>query len=530
MKTFLLLIVFLLNFSIAAFSSYSKDSLLKVLRSEILNRDKYDKVIETKLLSLQHTYHHLPATALLSRYNICLELYDLYKDYRFDSTFHYAQRLVTLSVSLNDVKKLAENRLRLGTTLISSGMFKETFDNLRETNPKLLNLASKKSYYILYSWAYSDLANYNSDRFYAPQDLEKKFLYLDSAIALTTKGSFEGLILEAQRKVGSGPHPSTYYNSLYKRKLSAHEEAMVATGLSRYRKGDEKIRLLTIAAINDLRTSTYRAEAMLALGTALYAEGRIDDAYFFLQQAMVQANKFGSRMLQYQVSQTLPKVAAERERIAIRERERFVTYLICIMAIAVIMALIGFIIFVQLKKVGAAKQLIKESNDMLAEKNRELWEAGRIKEEYIGYFFSELSRYIVKLDKLKRSVQRKLKSGNVEEALALLENVNISQERIDLFKTFDEIFLKLFPNFVAAVNSMFDEADQMKPKSAGGLSPQLRIFALMRLGISKNEMIAAILEYTVNTVYTYRFRAKTKALVHGDDFEQHIMGIQLTSG
>ena len=529
MKTRLLFVLFVLFFPYYTFSSVPADSLLQVLKVELARKDIYDRKMEGKISNLRQAYGNLPVSALKEKYNITLALFDLYKDYRFDSTFYYAQRLVELSTSLGDDRKLAENRLRLGKTLISSGMFKETFDNLRATNAHLLDLNAKKSYYILYSWAYSDLAKYNSDRFYAPQDLVKKFLYLDSAIALTQAGSFERLILEAQRKEGTLPHPSVYYNTLYKRKLSLHEEAMVATGLSRYRHGNEKIRLLAIAAINDLRTSTYRAEAMFSLGKALYEEGKIEEAYYFLKQAMVQANTFGSRMQQYQVAHLLPKVAAERERITERERERFLMYTVCILVLAVIATLIGFIIFVQLKKVRAAQRVIKESNDMLAEKNKQLWEAGKIREEYIGYFFSELSRYIIKLDKLKRNVQRRVKSGNIEEVLNILDKVDIGQERTELFKTFDQIFLKLFPDFVAAVNSMFEEKDQMKPRAAGALSPQLRIFALMRLGISKNEMIAAILEYTVNTVYTYRFRAKSKALVSGGDFEQQIMGIQLNA-
>lgn len=529
MKNLLLVILTVLCFPQRIFSATAADSLLKVLKEEITHKQRYDRQKETNIARLRSAYQQLPATALNERYHITLALFEVYRDYRFDDTFFYAQRLIELSKRLADQKKLAENHLRLGTTLITSGMFKETFDNLRDTDPHLLDLNAKKSYYLLYSWAYSDLAKYNSDRFYAPQDLDKKFLYLDSAIALTPKGTFDRMILEVQRKPVQGADPANSYLALYKRNLSAHEEAMVATGLSRYRTGDEKIRLLATAAINDVRTSTYRAEALLALGKALYAAGKIDQAYYFLQEARIQANAFGSRIQQYGVAEILPKVAAERDRIAERERERFFIYFTCVMVIAVIIALVCYIFFVQLKKLRAAQQLIDQTNRMLAKKNEQLWEAGRIKEEYIGYFFSELSRYILKLDKLKRSVHRKIKLGQLQEALSILDKVNIDQERKEFFQTFDQVFLKLFPDFVNAVNSLFAEPDQIKPKSAAALNPQLRIFALMRLGIDKNEMIASILEYTVTTVYTYRFRAKSKALVSGGDFEQHIMGIQLHS-
>ncbi|QHS56048.1 hypothetical protein GWR56_11065 [Mucilaginibacter sp. 14171R-50] len=529
MKKLLLFVLVGLPLIANAASPSPSDSLLKVLRAEIARKSIYDKQKDEQIAALRQKLYAKQPSDLMAKYNATLGLFEAFKDYRFDSTFHYAQQLVDISVQLHDNSKLAENRLRLGTTLITSGMFKETFDCLREVKRRWLDKQLKKSYYVLYSWAWSDLSKYNADRFYAPEDRERKYRYLDSAIALADSGSFEQLILKAQQQPNIGPHPSRYYMELMNRKLSAHEEAMVVTGLSRYRTGDEKLRLLAIAAINDVRTSTYRAQAMLELGNALFDRGRLDDAYFFLQQALDQANKFGARMQRYQVARALPVVAAERDMSAKRERQHFLIFLASVVVITIITGLVGFIIFVQLKKVRAGERVIRETNRLLAKQNNMLWEEGRIKEEYIGFFFSELSRHIVKLDKLKNQVHRKVKSGSFDEALRQLENVDIHEERQRLFNTFDQVFLKLFPDFIEAVNAMLPEEDQFKPKAAGTLTTQLRILALMRLGINNNEMIANILEYTVNTVYTYRFRLRTKALIPGDDFEQRIMGIEIAT-
>jgi tetratricopeptide (TPR) repeat protein len=503
------------------------DSLLDILKAELSRNDIFDRKIKKRIAQLKKNYHLSHNKSPEIRYKATLPLFEIFQNYQFDSTYRYVQQLIILSNQMHDKKKLAENRLRLGTTLITAGMFKETFDCLHEINPALLDSNIKKSYYILYSWAYSDLAKYNADRIYAPLDLARKFRYLDSAIALCKPGSFEKGILEAQQESGKGPHPSTYFVQLSKRRLTLHEEAMVATGLSTYRQGTEKTNLLAKAALNDLRTSTYRALALLNLGKALHEQGKTEDAYFFLQQALSQANRFGGNLQRDQVIHMLSTVAAERDRIAQGERQRILVYLVCIIVFAIVTSLISFIIFVQFKKVRAAEQTIRATNNVLARRNQQLWEDGRIKEEYIGYFFNELSRYIIKLDKLKINAQRKAKSGSVDELLRLLDQVDIPSERHEFFATFDRIFLKLFPDFVEAVNAMFSQEDQIRPKSRGSLNPQLRIFALMRLGINKNEMIAGILQYTVNTVYTYRFRAKSKALVPSEDFEQRIMGIQV---
>jgi tetratricopeptide (TPR) repeat protein len=508
-------------------STLPSDSLLSVLRSEIARKKVYDRQKEERISRLRQKLRS--TQSIESKYSAALGLFEAYKDYRFDSTFHYANQLVQISMEMHDNRRLAENQLRFGTTLITSGMFKETFDCLRGIDPRLLDRPLKKSYYVLYSWAYSDLSKYNADRFYAPEDLGYKFRYLDSAIALTDNGSFEQLILQAQRNPGEDPEPARFYMKLLKRKLSAHEEAMVVTGLSRYRTGPEKVRLLATAAINDVRTSTYRAQALLDLGNTLFEQGRVNDAYFFLQQAMSQANKFGARMQRYEVARILPVVAAERDMLARQEKQHVLKVLASVAVLTLIIGLIGVVIFVQLRQVRAKEIVIREKNRLLGEKNKQLWEEGRIKEEYIGFFFAELSRHILKLDKLKNNVQRKVKSGSTTDVLRQLENVDIHAERRQLFDTFDRIFLKLFPDFVEAVNTMLPEADQLKPKTAGTLSTQLRILALMRLGINDNEMIANILEYTVSTVYTYRFRLRAKALVPPDDFEQRIMGIQIAA-
>lgn len=525
MKTIILFVILSLSATFTRASERPSDSLLHVLRSEIARKKVYDSKKDKHIAGLRQKLQ--VDQPLENRYRATLGLFEAYRNYQFDSTFHYAKQLIQLSLSMHDSRRLSENQLRFGTTLITSGMFKETFDCLREIDVRLLDAELRKSYYVLYSWAWSDLSKYNADRFYAPEDREKKFLYLDSAIALTKQGSFEQLILKAQRNFGEGSHPSKYYLQLMNRKLSEHEEAMVATGLSRYRTGEEKIRLLGTAAINDVRTSTYRAQAMLDLGNTLYEQEKVNEAYFFLQQAMDQANKFGARMQRYEVSRLLPVVAAKRDLLVRQEKAHFRTILASIVVLAVIIALICIIIFVQLKQVRAKEQVIRENNKLLAEKNRQLWEAGRIKEEYIGFFFAELSRHILKLQKLKHNIQRRVKSGSTEELMRQLDKVDVNEERRELFHTFDQIFLKLFPDFVEVVNSMLADEDQLKPKAENTLSTQLRILALMRLGINNNQKLAAILEHTVSTVYTYRFRLKSKALVPAEDFEQRVMGIQI---
>ena len=101
-----------------------------------------------------------------------------------------------------------------------------------------------------------------------------------------------------------------------------------------------------------------------------------------------------------------------------------------------------------------------------------------------------------------------------------------------MFNTFDQVFIKIFPNFVEEVNKLFIKENQIWPKENEVLTTDLRIFALMRMGITDTETIAKILEYSEKTIYVYKMRIKAKALIHGDEFDQRVMAIKAvdTSG
>jgi hypothetical protein len=119
--------------------------------------------------------------------------------------------------------------------------------------------------------------------------------------------------------------------------------------------------------------------------------------------------------------------------------------------------------------------------------NKKLLEDAGIKEEYIGYFFNVVSGYILTLEHIKRTTEHNFKIKNYDELLKLVNEIHIKEERHELFYTFDKIFLKLFPNFITTFNSLLRPEDQIWPKHNEALNTNLRIFALMRLGIQDND-------------------------------------------
>jgi len=186
----------------------------------------------------------------------------------------------------------------------------------------------------------------------------------------------------------------------------------------------------------------------------------------------------------------------------------------------------AIIIYKQLQKLKLADKVILDVNHNLQESINKLNEANKIKEEYIGYYFNLISEYINKLDKFKRSVDNKLTTKRYEDIRILVNNINLTKEREELFINFDRAFLKIFPNFVDGYNALFSEENHVKLLPNQLLNTDLRIFALVRLGISDTEKIAHILEYSVNTIYNYKARIKGKSIISNDEFEDAIMAIK----
>ena len=304
----------------------------------------------------------------------------------------------------------------------------------------------------------------------------------------------------------------------------------MATGLSFFYSGpyqdSDRIFLMAEGAINDIRSSTKETTAIFKLGWQLYLDGNLKDAYTFIQQAMDDAQFYGARLRKVKIGAVLPVVAAQKIIITEKEKDRFLVYFLSIAVVAIIILSISFIVFYQLKRLKAKEKIIEEKNILLEKINEKLSEDTHIKEEYIGYFFNVISGYILKLEKLKRSIERKITTKKYDDILLSVNEINIKKERETLFYTFDHIFLKIFPNFIDSFNAMFKEDDQIWPKDHEVLNTDLRIFALMRLGISDNETIANILEYSVNTIYVYKMRIKAKALVPSDQFDHRIMDIK----
>lgn len=165
------------------------------------------------------------------------------------------------------------------------------------------------------------------------------------------------------------------------------------------------------------------------------------------------------------------------------------------------------------------KQLL-DMNSQLKKTNSDAREANHIKEEYIGYFLNICLGYIDKIDNYRKMVNKKLQEKKYEDLLRIVKSTSLKEDELkELFINFDTMFIHLFPNFVEKFNDLLVDDAKIILDKGEILNTELRIYALIRLGIRDSVKISNLLGYSVNTIYNYRAKMKNKANIPREDFE-----------
>lgn len=492
---------------------------IELLRKDLLTSDPGDKEL------------------LFRRYQ---PLYEEYKVFNYDSAFFYARKLLEIALLLDDPTRIVYARLKTGFSLLSSGMFKETLDSLNEISIKGAPDSLKAEYYALMGRYYYDLGDFDNDTYNTPVYTAKGNLYMDSALQLYSPGSFSSSYYKGLKNIKSNNRQvamAGLWQLLSRPGLSDHELAVTTSTLSDIYiyngRPDTAIQLLIRAAIADIRSCTKETAAIFNLAQLLYKKGDVKNASSYIEAAIRDASFYGARQRKVQVSAILPLIEGEKISRVEGQKRTLITYSVITTLLLLIVVTLAIIIFRQVNKLKIAQRKITEAhekvqavNQRLMETNNKLSEANKIKEEYIGYFFNADSEFFAKIEKFKKSLEQKIAYRKWDDLITLVNNTNLKKEKEELLQNFDKIFLKLFPDFIQGFNALFREEDRVQLKDHEFLNTDLRIFALIRMGIHDNEKIARILEYSVNTINTYKTKIKNKSIVPNEVFEQRIMEIK----
>ncbi|EIA10049.1 DUF6377 domain-containing protein [Flavobacterium frigoris] len=543
MNRFLILILVTL-FPVLLFGQNDFGSLLDELDKTVDNHQLYSNKKEDKINELKELLKLTSSN--LEQYEIGQKLYEEYKLYQSDSALAYARKNLRIATVLKDITKINSAKLNLASIMGTLGMYKEATD--------VLHKIDIKSSTNLYNYFYRvNTTTYDSMSDYAASLQEQKKYdlltkqYRDSTMQSYPSQSNLKFIDQASELLENQKYDKTlhllldYYPNIAK---DNPEQAVVAYLISQSYNGkkdhQQEKKWLTISAISDLQLTKKEYISLRSLAFIMYEDGDIDRAYKYMKRSLEDALFCNARLRTYEISKMMPIINEAYQKQNETNRFQLVLFLVSASLLSLILLVILFMLFKQMKKLNKAKQDIDLANIKLSELNKELsvfneklnetnftlTEANLLKEIYIGRYMDQCSDYIGKLEGYRRKLNVMVTTGKMNDLVTAVKSKQfIENELKEFYTNFDQTFLQLFPNFIEEFAALLVDEDTIQLKEGELLNTELRIFALIRLGIKDSAKISVFLRYSVSTIYNYRSQLKNKAVGPRDEFEAKVMQI-----
>lgn len=485
-------------------------------------------------------------------------LYDESFVFNADSAMKYVDRNIQIATELKKKDWQDEWLINRSFMFAATGLLKEAGEVLEKVDSTSLSDGLKLSYYYQRSYLYSHLGQYMGDQKQVNNKYYNEFENANKHMLALVRPK-DPLYWWCVASCNELSPEDSLFSALENVVLSSHHntrlDAMNAYGLSNMYKrlGDKEKTMIYLiySAMADLRVCNRDIASLQELSSLLYDAGDIDRAYAYMNYCLKAALLYPNRVRIINISTESDKIYANYQQRDIRWRNSLQNYLyvVTFFSIILVLALIG--LYRQTKKLrksrteldsanhslnqhvvelsqmhkqlALANQELQNLNELLRSANQKLQESNDVKEEYIGYVFSICSNYISKLDEYRKNINRKLKTGQFEEARQLTDNSSLTQNELkDFYANFDAIFLRVYPDFVADLNSLLRPEEQILLKDASELNTEVRIYALVRLGINDSVKIADFLHCSPQTVYNHRLRMRNKAIIPKDKFAEAV--------
>lgn len=454
------------------------------------------------------------------------EIYKEYQAYLCDSALHYLNHNLRWAERKELLELANETRLELVYLMASIGMYQEAFDVLEQVKRSTLSARLLPDYYRCYFKLYSESGAYTQDASFRQHYKEQSRCYIDSLMQVLTPTSALYLERKEMREAAAGNLDEAFRINdarLASVQPNTPEYALVTYHRSRLYQQignrEEEKRYLTLSALTDIRLAITDHASLWNLAKLLYEEGDIERAYQYIRFSWNETNRYNARSRSLQTAGILSLIDLTYQAMQEKQSERLRLYLLLISALTLLLVVAVLYINRQMKRLSVARNHLQQTNKQLEISNH-------IKEEYIGRFLNLCSMYIDRLDTYRRMVNKKISTGQTEELLKMVRSRDMLDSGLkELYENFDAAFLHLFPDFVEKFNDLLQPEERIVLRKGDLLNTELRIFALIRLGIDDSSQIAEFLRYSVNTIYNYRARVKNKARISREDFENRLLMI-----
>lgn len=488
--------------------------------------------------------------------------YEEYMVYDSDSALSYIHKNLDIAQRLNNPQWVAQWKIEQSFISSATGFLKEGLDLLNEIKVENLSSYAKTDYYGQMMYLYSHYGQYSGENSSqtALYNIQEKS-YRDS-VYFHIPGDHP-LYLWYRGWQSKGTHQAAEVRDqlshvLATSKFNSRPDAMNSYILAQLYKEENKeeefLRYLILSSMADIRSANHDIASLEELGKILYEKGEIDRGYSYLNYCLSCAQLYKNRIRMIGISSALDAIHKTYEQRNKKQEADLRRYLLIVSMLSLVLLAAIFFITLQMKRLKDSRkklnvanqalnnhvdelelahvQLVEANNQLqslngqLLEANNKLTESNYVKEEYIGYVFNICSSYISKLDEYRKNINRKIKAGMVEKVKKMTDASSLaSNELKEFYANFDAIFLHIYPDFVSDFNALLQPDKQIIPKEGELLNTELRIYALVRLGISDSVKIAEFLHCSAQTVYNNRLKTRSKAIVPRENFAEIVKSL-----
>ena len=492
-------------------------------------------------------------------------MYDEYYVFSADSAMIYVDDNLRIARQTGDNDREAEWKINRSFLLAVMGLLRDAEEELAGIDLNTLPKNLVSDYYSQLAYLYSHMNMLSGDR---PGKIDygrMSVVYEDSTLSRIPSNDPQYLWHNAQASVGDPKKRQKIIGELKGKvdssALDNRQDAMNAYVLARMYEAENdesnRMRYLAKSGMADVAIANRDIASIEELAEILMEKGDVERAYRYINYCQQQALIYPNHVRASKLTKTEAKV----HKIYVDKLKKRESQLrILLIVLCVVVAMLTLIVFYALKgrknlinsrtelenlnenlskniselseaRKGEAETMnkLREANDRITEINEALKEANYVKEECIGATFALSSGYIDRLTDFRKTVSRLVRSNSWKELRDLVTSTSLSQEDLkDLYSSFDTLFLNIYPDFVKDFNDLLKEEERISVKP-GELNTELRIYALVRLGITDSVKIASVLHCSPQTVYNYRLKVRNKAIVPRERFAELVKSLGKTA-
>ena len=560
-RCFCLLISFLLFASLWAVEQHSAqtESWLLRLDSVIQQRQVFDAMKSKRLSEMYKKKESLRSTSEILSFNT--QMYDEYYVFDSDSAMNCVVQNLKIAQQTNNEPLIHEWRIKQSFMLAATGLLKESLDVMESLDVSRLSNENKIAYYNQMVYLYGHFGQYTGTGELQDYYIGLERQYNDSLHAIVTPSDPQYLWFGVWYLIGKGQQDvlkERLQKTVSQSSLTTRYDAMAAYALARVYKenGNEDmfVRCLAMSGIADIRASNKDVASLQELAEFLVDQGEIIRAYNYINVCLQISQEYRNRVRAVSISRVYDRILQAfldrdmDQRARLKKTNVALISLLVLLAIAIVFIVSSLLrlrksryrlheVNKELKRrrseIASVNQHLKEANESLIDvnekmkkANEQLRESNLVKEEYVGYVFAICSNYISKLEEFRKDINRKAKAKMLKEILSMTDKETVVQDELkEFYQNFDAIFLRLYPTFVEDFNALLNPEERIVPRKGELLNTDLRIYALVRLGINDSVKISEFLHCSPQTIYNNRLKVRNKSKLSKTEFTEALRKI-----